>query len=153
MVCTVTIVLVVAIFTKRAQIPFSTWLPAAMAAPTPISALVHSSTLVTAGCFILIQFIDQIDKLRTFKAVLATRTITIIIAGIASMIETDLKKIVALSTLSQMSLVFLCTRINLKSLALLHLISHAVFKRLLFLNVGSVIHTSLNMQDLRKYHQ
>lgn len=146
-------IILVAFFTKSAQLPFSTWLPAAIAAPTPISALVHSSTLVTAGCYVLIQMSNQLQRQIILWVVILTRALTITRAGFSSTVETDFKKIVALSTLSQISLVFLCTSCTLKTLAFIHLIAHAIFKSLLFINTGRLIHNSLNNQDLRVYRQ
>lgn len=89
--------------TKRAQVPFSRWLPAAMAAPTPVSALVHSSTLVTAGVFLLIRFYSFLSGAWWFQVrLLIIACVTMFIAGIAANLERDLKKIIALSTLSQL---------------------------------------------------
>lgn len=94
-----------AAITKSAQIPFSSWLPAAMAAPTPISSLVHSSTLVTAGVYLLIRFYFSISSflMRWLSSLL--RSFTIFLAGMIAFFETDIKKVVAISTLSQLGLI------------------------------------------------
>jgi NADH-ubiquinone oxidoreductase chain 5 len=95
--------ILVAGMTKRAQVPFSSWLPAAMAAPTPVSALVHSSTLVTAGVFLLIRFYSYLAQAWWFQfSLLFLATLTMFMAGVAANLERDLKKIIALSTLSQL---------------------------------------------------
>ncbi len=140
-----------AAITKRAQIPFSRWLPAAIAAPTPVSALVHSSTLVTAGVFLIIRFYPILSKFYIFNlSLLIISTITIFIAGIRAMVEADLKKIIALSTLSQLGVIIARISLNLPNLAFFHLITHAIFKALLFVCAGSLIHLHHHSQDLRQ---
>lgn len=103
--------------TKRAQIPFSAWLPAAIAAPTPVSSLVHSSTLVTAGVYLLIrfEFIFNFQTIRNF--LLKISLLTILIAGINAFCENDLKKIIAFSTLRQLSIIIVILSFNLTNLA------------------------------------
>ena len=129
--------------TKRAQIPFSAWLPAAIAAPTPVRALVHSSTLVTAGVYLLLRFnFDLSNQLWFFYC----SCFTGLMAGLAACLEVDLKKIVALSTLSQLSIMIIRVSLNLVNLAFFHLIRHAFFKALLFICVGLIIH-SFGHQD------
>lgn len=143
------ILIIIAAFTKRAQIPFSSWLPAAMAAPTPVSALVHSSTLVTAGVYLLIRFYPIIRLYdRTFFVVIGI--ITIFISGLGANFEFDLKKIIALSTLSQLGLIIRILFIGFPGLAFFHLLSHAFFKALLFLCAGLIIHVMNNSQDIRE---
>lgn len=143
-------VILIASITKSAQIPFSAWLPAAMAAPTPVSALVHSSTLVTAGVFLLYRFSPMLYKFEYFNiSLLAISSITILIAGIIAITEIDMKKIVALSTLSQLGVIIFSVALSLPTLALLHLLTHALFKATLFLCAGTLIHTLIHNQDLR----
>ena len=136
--------------TKRAQVPFSRWLPAAIAAPTPVSALVHSSTLVTAGVFLLIRFYPFLVNIPNFNTLLTTiACLTILIAGLAATVEPDLKKIIALSTLSQLGVIIGRLGIGLPNIALFHLITHALFKALLFVCAGTIIHFNSHNQDLR----
>jgi len=140
----------IAAITKRAQIPFSRWLPAAIAAPTPVSALVHSSTLVTAGVFLVIRFYPFLETVSGFKSTLLfISVVTLLIAGIAANYETDLKKVIALSTLSQLGVIIISLGIGFPYLALFHLYTHALFKALLFLCAGTIIHNSSNSQDIR----
>jgi len=142
--------ILIAAITKRAQIPFSAWLPAAIAAPTPVSALVHSSTLVTAGVFLLIRFYPFLQSCTFFKpTLLFISVITLLLAGIGANYENDLKKIIALSTLSQLGVIMIRLGIGMPYLALFHLYTHALFKALLFLCAGAIIHNSSNWQDIR----
>lgn len=146
----ITLLIIFAAITKRAQIPFSRWLPAAIAAPTPVSALVHSSTLVTAGVFILIRFYPSLSLFQYFnKILLILATLTIFMAGINAIAECDLKKIIALSTLRQLGVIIRSIGLNMPLLAFFHLATHALFKALLFVCAGTLIHIHHHSQDLR----
>nr|UKG18969.1 NADH dehydrogenase subunit 5 [Dendrolimus punctatus] len=140
---------IMAAMTKSAQIPFSSWLPAAMAAPTPVSALVHSSTLVTAGVYLLIRFNMLLVDVFFFKILLLLSGLTMFMAGISANYEFDLKKIIALSTLSQLGLMMSILSMGFPDLAFFHLLTHAVFKALLFMCAGVIIHMMSDMQDIR----
>lgn len=144
----ITSLVVLAAITKRAQIPFSSWLPAAMAAPTPVSSLVHSSTLVTAGVYLLIRFNYALTR-SLILLLLFIGTITIFIAGLGANFEFDLKKIIALSTLRQLGLIISILALGEFQLALFHLLTHALFKALLFICAGCIIHNMSNYQDIR----
>nr|QBC73196.1 NADH dehydrogenase subunit 5 [Peltospira smaragdina] len=136
--------------TKSAQVPFSSWLPAAMAAPTPVSALVHSSTLVTAGVFLLIRFFPFISSWEYFSSFLLLISVcTLFMAGMSANYEFDMKKVIALSTLSQLGVMMMSLAFSLPYLALFHLYTHALFKAMLFLCAGMIIHNNSNVQDLR----
>nr|AFY64341.1 NADH dehydrogenase subunit 5 [Limulus polyphemus] len=140
---------VLAALTKSAQIPFSAWLPAAMAAPTPVSALVHSSTLVTAGVYLLIR-LSQYFSVGVFSCVLMfISCMTMFMSGLGANYEMDMKKVIALSTLSQLGVMMLSISFGYWKLAYFHMLTHALFKALLFLCAGSVIHSSGGAQDLR----
>nr|WDA96203.1 NADH dehydrogenase subunit 5 [Whitmania acranulata] len=144
------VLILLAGMTKSAQIPFSSWLPAAMAAPTPVSALVHSSTLVTAGVFLLIRFYDFLSNYYYFNLLLMlVSIITMIMSGLAAAVEWDMKKIIALSTLSQLGLMMMALSLNMLELAYLHMVSHALFKALLFICAGNLIMNFFHSQDLR----
>nr|WMY23877.1 NADH dehydrogenase subunit 5 [Aedes aegypti] len=138
-----------AAMTKSAQIPFSSWLPAAMAAPTPVSALVHSSTLVTAGVYLLIRFNDLLMNWWMSQFLLLLAGLTMFMAGLGANFEFDLKKIIALSTLSQLGLMMSILSMGFYKLAFFHLLTHALFKALLFMCAGSIIHNMKNSQDIR----
>nr|WBR65464.1 NADH dehydrogenase subunit 5 [Layahima sp. 1 YZ-2022a] len=140
---------VLAAMTKSAQIPFSSWLPAAMAAPTPVSALVHSSTLVTAGVYLLIRFNLLFVNTYLSKLLLLLSVLTMFMAGVGANYEFDLKKIIALSTLSQLGLMMSILSMGYADLAFFHLLTHALFKALLFMCAGSIIHNMKNTQDIR----
>nr|UOU85078.1 NADH dehydrogenase subunit 5 [Anabolia nervosa] len=135
--------------TKSAQVPFSAWLPAAMAAPTPVSALVHSSTLVTAGVYLLIRFSPLLENTMLFKILMLTGSLTMFISGLGANFEYDLKKIIALSTLSQLGLMMCILGAGFSNLAFFHLLAHAFFKSMLFLCAGILIHSFSDMQDIR----
>nr|AQP30264.1 NADH dehydrogenase subunit 5 [Tumulitermes sp. AUS49] len=144
----ISFLVVLAAMTKSAQIPFSSWLPAAMAAPTPVSALVHSSTLVTAGVYLLIRFSPSFGYwLNVF--LLLVSGLTMFMAGLGANFEFDLKSIIALSTLSQLGLMIMTISIGLSGLAFFHLLTHALFKALLFMCAGGVIHSMGDSQDIR----
>nr|YP_010146015.1 NADH dehydrogenase subunit 5 [Tipula nova]QQO80824.1 NADH dehydrogenase subunit 5 [Tipula nova] len=140
---------VLAAMTKSAQIPFSSWLPAAMAAPTPVSALVHSSTLVTAGVYLLIRFNILLSDTWLGQFMLLISGLTMFMAGLGANFEFDLKKIIALSTLSQLGLMMSILSMGFYKLAFFHLLTHALFKALLFMCAGAIIHNMKNSQDIR----
>nr|QIH96326.1 NADH dehydrogenase subunit 5 [Amara aulica] len=142
------LLVMIASMTKSAQIPFSSWLPAAMAAPTPVSALVHSSTLVTAGVYLLIRFnLILSENLSLYLMLIGS--LTMFMAGLGANFEFDLKKIIALSTLSQLGLMMSILSMGNYKLAFFHLLTHALFKALLFMCAGAIIHNLKNMQDIR----
>nr|YP_003331296.1 NADH dehydrogenase subunit 5 [Chauliognathus opacus]ACM45018.1 NADH dehydrogenase subunit 5 [Chauliognathus opacus] len=144
----ISVFIVLASLTKSAQIPFSSWLPAAMAAPTPVSSLVHSSTLVTAGVYLLIRFNFSLGS-NLMYFLLFISMMTMFMAGIGANFEFDLKKIIALSTLSQLGLMISILALGGYVLAFFHLLTHALFKALLFMCAGSLIHSLNNCQDIR----
>nr|QHW07567.1 NADH dehydrogenase subunit 5 [Apoderus jekelii] len=144
----ISMLVVLAAMTKSAQIPFSSWLPAAMAAPTPVSALVHSSTLVTAGVYLLIRFNSSFSD-STSMFLLVISMMTMFMSGLGANFEFDLKKIIALSTLSQLGMMLSILALGSYSLAFLHLLTHAVFKALLFMCAGMMIHNQGDCQDIR----
>ena len=146
----ITWLIIIAGITKSAQIPFSSWLPAAIAAPTPVSALVHSSTLVTAGVFLLFRFHNFLILTPYYlNTLIIIAAITIFIAGLTAITECDIKKIIALSTLSQLGVIIRRLSLNLPNLAFFHIITHAIFKALLFLTAGSIINYHFHSQDIR----
>nr|AEH21220.1 NADH dehydrogenase subunit 5 [Himacerus apterus] len=142
------ILIVLAAFTKSAQMPFSSWLPAAMAAPTPVSALVHSSTLVTAGVYLLIRF-NSMFIMCDCTLLVMVGMMTMFMSGLGASFEYDLKKIIALSTLSQLGLMMGILFMGYPMLAFFHLLTHAFFSALLFLCSGLIIHMMSDSQDIR----
>lgn len=136
--------------TKSAQYPFSSWLPIAIAAPTPVSALVHSSTLVTAGVYLLIRFFPAIREFRgVINFLLFLRSLTMVLAGLAAFTEMDFKKIIAYSTLSQLGVIMVALGLGSPFLSFFHLLSHAIFKALIFICAGTYIYYHKHGQDLR----
>lgn len=139
-----------AAFTKSAQLPFSSWLPKAIAAPTPVSSLVHSSTLVTAGVILLIR-VEPLIKISSLHYIFITVSIfTILTRSLAGCLRFDLKKIIAFSTIRQIRFIIIVLIIGRKELAFLHLLIHALFKSLIFIAAGTIIHHSGGEQDIRK---
>nr|YP_010043369.1 NADH dehydrogenase subunit 5 [Perna canaliculus]QPD06651.1 NADH dehydrogenase subunit 5 [Perna canaliculus] len=136
--------------TKSAQMPFCAWLPAAMAAPTPVSSLVHSSTLVTAGVYLLIRSYPVIKgSLFLMTSLKFLSLFTLVLASSVAINCFDMKKIIALSTLSQLSVMMFSLSHGLVSISFFHLVMHALFKALLFLTAGAVIHSLKGCQDIR----
>lgn len=129
-------ILIICALTKRAQFPFSSWLPAAISAPTPVSAIVHSSTLVTAGIYLVVK-LNYIISLNGLLSVLFfIRMATFLLGGFIANLETDFKKIVAFSTISQIRIIILFCRAAFVELGLAHIFLHALFKTLLFCCAG-----------------
>nr|YP_010180056.1 NADH dehydrogenase subunit 5 [Anisopteromalus calandrae]QUX32902.1 NADH dehydrogenase subunit 5 [Anisopteromalus calandrae] len=144
------LMVVMSAFTKSAQFPFSSWLPAAMAAPTPVSSLVHSSTLVTAGVYLLIRFHYLLFNNSTIMMyIMLSGIITMLMSGFSANLEFDIKKIIAFSTLSQLGLMMMIYGIKNWELSYFHLIIHAMFKSMMFMCSGVLIHSMSNIQDIR----
>jgi NADH-quinone oxidoreductase subunit L len=136
---------------KSAQIPLYTWLPDAMAGPTPVSALIHAATMVTAGIFMItrLNFIfDLAPAVQNSIAIVGA--VTSLVAATIALVQTDIKKVLAYSTVSQLGLMFLALGLGAYEVAVFHVITHAFFKASLFLGSGSVIHALHGEQDMRK---
>nr|QNV12213.1 NADH dehydrogenase subunit 5 [Bombus terrestris] len=138
------------VFSKSAQLMFMIWLPAAMMAPTPVSSLVHSSTLVTAGIYLLINYEMLID-LKYKEYILMISSMTMFMSGVMANFEMDFKKIIALSTLSQLGFMMSIYSLGMVNLTFLHLFIHAFFKSMMFMCVGSFIHYMKGIQNFRFY--
>jgi NADH-quinone oxidoreductase subunit L len=137
---------------KSAQLPLHTWLPDAMEGPTPVSALIHAATMVTAGVY-LIGRMHPIYDIASYAhgAVAIIGAATALFAATIAIVQTDIKRVLAYSTMSQIGYMFLAVGIGAYSVGFFHLISHAFFKALLFMAAGNVIHAMHDEQDLRKY--
>nr|YP_009535754.1 NADH dehydrogenase subunit 5 [Sperchon plumifer]AYK28784.1 NADH dehydrogenase subunit 5 [Sperchon plumifer] len=136
--------------TKSAQLPFSSWLPAAMAAPTPVSSLVHSSTLVTAGVYLLIRFYYSLSFMLNSLIFCFISLMTMFFSGFLAFFEMDMSKVVAMSTLSQLGMMMFVISLGEWSFGFFHMICHALFKALLFLSCGGFIFYSSGGQDIRQ---
>ena len=151
-ICTaITLLLFVGAMGKSAQLPLYTWLPDAMAGPTPVSALIHAATMVTAGIYMVLRanvlFTLAPDTLQVVAIVGAA---TALFAATISLAQNDIKKVLAYSTVSQLGYMFLALGVMGYSTSLFHVLTHAFFKALMFLGAGSVIHAMSNEQDLRR---
>jgi len=136
---------------KSAQIPLYTWLPDAMAGPTPVSALIHAATMVTAGIFMVTRLNFIFDLTPNIQMVIAiVGAVTALFAATIAIAQTDIKKVLAYSTISQLGLMFLAVGLGAYHVAVFHVITHAFFKACLFLGSGSVIHAMGGEQDMRK---
>nr|BAV81390.1 NADH dehydrogenase subunit 5 [Acanthocheilonema viteae] len=147
----VVFMLFVSAFIKGGQYPFGSWLPKAMAAPTPVSCLVHSSTLVTAGVMLMDCYVYVTLNSDVLLVVFYVGFFTVIFSGVCSLYEEDAKKIVALSTMSQIGFCFLAIGCGLHYVSYVHMISHSFFKSLLFMQMGYVIFVNFGQQDYRGY--
>ncbi|MFM7684136.1 MAG: NADH-quinone oxidoreductase subunit L, partial [Bacteroidota bacterium] len=147
----ITLCLFLAATGKSAQIPLFTWLPDAMAGPTPVSALIHAATMVTAGIYLVVRsnFLFELAPF-TKEIILYIGLATSLVAAFIAMRQSDIKKVLAYSTVSQLGLMFVALGMGAYTVALFHVTTHAFFKALLFLGSGSVIHAMSDEQDIRK---
>ncbi|RYE34368.1 MAG: NADH-quinone oxidoreductase subunit L, partial [Sphingobacteriaceae bacterium] len=146
----ITVLLFIGATGKSAQIPLFTWLPDAMAGPTPVSALIHAATMVTAGIYMIVRS-NVLFTLAPFTQhlIAGIGLATILLAAIIAVAQTDIKKVLAYSTVSQLGYMFLGLGVGAYTGAFFHVITHAFFKALLFLCAGSVIHAVSGEQDMR----
>ncbi len=136
---------------KSAQLPLQTWLPDAMAGPTPVSALIHAATMVTAGVYLIARAAPLFASTPAASAVVAwVGAITALVAAFAALSQQDIKKILAYSTISQLGFMFVAVGVGAYWVGIFHVLTHAFFKALLFLGAGSVIHALGGEQDIRK---
>jgi NADH-quinone oxidoreductase subunit L len=150
-ITTIALLLFIGAVGKSAQLPLYTWLPDAMAGPTPVSALIHAATMVTAGIFIVVRSNVFYSISHTASEIVAiTGAITALFAASIGVFQNDIKKILAYSTVSQLGLMFLGLGVGAYSSAVFHVTTHAFFKALLFLGAGSVIHAMGGEQDIRR---
>jgi len=136
---------------KSAQIPLHTWLPDAMEGPTPVSALIHAATMVTAGVYLIVRAHPIFELAPTIADLAAgLGAITLLVAGLVALVQTDIKRVIAYSTMSQIGYMFLGAGLGAYGNGMFHLMTHAFFKALLFLAAGLVIHHLANEQDIRR---
>ena len=151
MMVAITLCLFIGAMGKSAQIPLFTWLPDAMAGPTPVSALIHAATMVTAGIFLVVRsnYLFELAPM-TKEIMLIIGLATSLIAAFIAMRQNDIKKVLAYSTVSQLGMLFVALGMGAYTAAMFHVTTHAFFKALLFLGSGSVIHAMSDEQDIRK---
>src|SRR5438067_11210465 len=136
---------------KSAQIPLHTWLPDAMEGPTPVSALIHAATMVTAGVYLIARTHPIFEQARTVELVAAGMgALTLLVAGLIALVQVDIKRVIAYSTMSQIGYMFLGVGIGAYANGMFHLMTHAFFKALLFMAAGVAIHAVAGEQDIRK---
>ncbi len=147
----ITLLLFVGAAGKSAQIPLFVWLPDAMAGPTPVSALIHAATMVTAGVYMCCRlgFLYSLTPF-TSQVIAVVALLTAFVSATIAIVQTDIKKVLAYSTVSQLGYMFLAVGVGAYTVAVFHLITHAFFKALMFLGSGSVIHACDGEQDMRK---
>jgi NADH-quinone oxidoreductase subunit L len=136
---------------KSAQIPLHTWLPDAMEGPTPVSALIHAATMVTAGVYLIVRthaIFEQAPTIADLAAGLGAATL--LVAGVIALVQVDIKRVIAYSTMSQIGYMFLAVGLGSYANGMFHLLTHAFFKALLFMAAGIVIHSLAAEQDIRK---
>src|SRR5215472_6448112 len=144
--------LLVGAITKSAQIPLHTWLPDAMEGPTPVSALIHAATMVTAGVYLIGRMHPIFDVAAWSHGTAALiGTVTALVAATIAIVQTDIKRVLAYSTMSQIGYMFLAVGLGAYGAGFFHLLSHAFFKALPFLGAGNVIHAMNDEQDMRRY--
>jgi NADH-quinone oxidoreductase subunit L len=135
---------------KSAQIPLHTWLPDAMEGPTPVSALIHAATMVTAGVYLIARTHPIFEQARTVELIAAGMgTLTLLVAGLIALVQVDIKRVIAYSTMSQIGYMFLGAGLGSYAGGMFHLMTHAFFKALLFMAAGIVIHALSGEQDIR----
>jgi NADH-quinone oxidoreductase subunit L len=151
LICGITLCLFIGATGKSAQIPLFTWLPDAMAGPTPVSALIHAATMVTAGIFLVVRsnYLFELAPV-TQDIMLYIGLATSVVAAFIAMRQNDIKKVLAYSTVSQLGMLFVALGMGAYTAAMFHVTTHAFFKALLFLGSGSVIHAMSDEQDIRK---
>ncbi|HZT85644.1 MAG TPA: NADH-quinone oxidoreductase subunit L [Gaiellaceae bacterium] len=136
---------------KSAQIPLQTWLPDAMEGPTPVSALIHAATMVTAGVYLIARTHVIFEQARTVELIAAgTGALTLLVAGLIALVQTDIKRVIAYSTMSQIGYMFLGAGVGAYANGMFHLLTHAFFKALLFMTAGLAIHALAGEQDIRQ---
>src|SRR3989442_1176410 len=136
---------------KSAQLPLHTWLPDAMEGPTPVSALIHAATMVTAGVYMVARSHALFERSGVAMEVVAwVGGVTAIFAATIALVQTDIKRVLAYSTISQLGYMFAAVGVGAYTAGIFHLVTHAFFKALLFLGAGSVIHALGGEQDLRR---
>lgn len=146
------ILLLLGAMAKSSQLGLHIWLPYSMEGPTPVSALIHAATMVTAGVYLLIRISPLIEYSSIILLlILWIGALTSIFAATTGLFQNDIKRIIAFSTTSQLGMLFVAIGLSQANLALFHLVNHAYFKALLFLGAGQIIHSFNDQQDLRKY--
>ncbi|MCX6597684.1 MAG: NADH-quinone oxidoreductase subunit L [Acidobacteria bacterium] len=148
---TAAVLLLLAAMGKSAQYPFAIWLPDAMEGPTPVSALIHAATMVTAGVFLIVRCAPVFNAAPQVLAVISVvGAVTALLAATIALVQNDIKRVLAYSTVSQLGLMFIALGVGAYDAALFHLFTHAFFKALLFLCAGAVIHSLDGEQDMRR---